>query len=76
MAQYLVRKGLRNYEVAKFDDSDSPLEVYTFYSRGCSCPARSRSCKHDKILKAWEKAGSKAGLVFDDSAHIIGDLFN
>jgi hypothetical protein len=75
MAQYLVRKGKLNYELAKFDDSADVLKVYTMYSRGCSCPSRARSCKHSKILTAWEKANKQPGLVFDDDANIIGNLF-
>ena len=53
MPQYIVRKGKYNYEVAKFDDTDTPVDVYRFHARGCSCPARSKSCKHTKMLNAW-----------------------
>jgi hypothetical protein len=74
MAQYLVRKGKVNYELAKFDDSADVLEIYT-YPRGCNCPSRSKHCKHSKILTAWEKADKQLGLVFDDEANIIGNLF-
>jgi len=75
MPQYIVRKGKYNYEVAKFDDSREPIDVYTFNQRGCGCPARTRSCKHIRIVKAWEKADKKLGLVFDDNAQIIGNIF-
>ena len=75
MAQYLLRKGQINYELAKFDDSADVLEIYTFYPRGCNCPSRSKHCKHSKILTAWEKADKQLGLVFDDEANIIGNLF-
>jgi hypothetical protein len=74
MAQYLVRKGKINYEMAKFEDSDSPTAIYSFYERGCSCPSRSRSCKHHKILKEWKKAGEPLGVVYNDEAEIIGML--
>ena len=76
MAQYIVRQGRWSNEVAKFDDTREPLDVYTFNQRGCGCPARTRSCKHIRIVKAWEKADMKLGLVFDDNADIIGNIFS
>ena len=76
MAQYIVRQGRWSNEVAKFDDSREPIDVYTFNQRGCGCPARTRSCKHVRILKAWEKADKQLGLVFDDNARVIGNIFN
>jgi len=75
MPQYLVRKGKFGNEVTKFDDTDSPVDHYPFGSRGCSCPARARNCKHTKIVKEWEKLGKPVGVVFDDSANVIGNLF-
>jgi hypothetical protein len=75
MPQYMVRKGKIGYEIAKFDDTDTPVDVYTVGHRGCSCPARSRSCKHVKILKAWLKT-SEEGVVYDDAANNIGNIFN
>lgn len=74
MAQYLVRKGKIFYEMAKFEDSDSPTSVYLFTPRGCSCPSYSSSCKHTKILKAWKKAGEIPGTVYDDTANVLGVL--
>ena len=76
MPQYIVRQGRWSNEVAKFDDSREPIVVYTFYQRGCGCPARTRSCKHIRIVKAWEKADKQLGLVFDDNANIIGSMFS
>ena len=76
MAQYIVRQGRWSNEVAKFDDSSEPIDVYTFNQRGCGCPARTRSCKHIRIVKAWEKADKELGLVFDDNARVIGNIFN
>mgnify|MGYP007077460183 CR=1 FL=1 len=76
MPQYMVRKGKIGHEIAKFDDTDSPVDIYTITSRGCSCPARTRSCKHIRIVKAWEKAAKQLGLVFDDNAKVIGNIFN
>lgn len=75
MPQYLVRKGKHGNEVTKFDDTDSPVDHYPFSSRGCTCPARTRNCKHLKIVKQWEKLGKPIGSVFDDSALLIGNLF-
>jgi hypothetical protein len=75
MAEYIVRKGKFKHEVAKFEDSTYPIDVYSIGSRGCNCPARSRSCKHVKILKAWQKGDSEIGLVFNDNADIIGKLW-
>lgn len=76
MAQYIVRQGRWSNEVAKFDDSREPIDVYTFNQRGCSCPAWTRSCKHVRIVKAWEKAKKPLGVIFDDNANIIGNIFN
>ena len=39
--------------VTKFDDTDSPVDHYPFSSRGCTCPARARNCKHLKIVKNY-----------------------
>ena len=75
MPQYIVRKGKYNYEVAKFDDTDTPVEVYRFHARGCSCPARSKSCKHTKMLNAWRRAGSPEGVVYNDSIEEISNIF-
>ena len=75
MAQYIIRKGKLKHEVTKFDDTDSPVDHYPFSSRGCTCPARARNCKHLKIVKQWEKLGKPIGSVFDDSALLIGNLF-
>ena len=75
MPQYMVREGKYGHEIAKFDDSNTPLDVYTINSRGCSCPARSRSCKHTLILSAW-RSSTLEGIVFDDDAQEIGNIFN
>ena len=75
MPQYMVRKGRYGHEIAKFDDSNTSLDVYTINSRGCSCPARSRSCKHTRILTAWKK-NNVEGIVFDDNAQKIGNVFD
>ena len=76
MAQYIIRKGRLKHEVAKFDDSSSPLDVYSISDRGCNCPARSRSCKHTRKVKAWQKNGSLLGEVYDDNIKVIGYLFS
>ena len=76
MAQYIIRRGKFNHEMAKFDDTDTPVEVYQFYSRGCGCPARTRSCKHTRILSKWKRAGTPEGIVYDDDAQAIGNIFN
>ena len=75
MAEYLIRKGKFTDEVAKFEESDYPIDVYTINSRGCSCPARSRSCKHIKLIKTWKSMNSPIGAVFNDNADIIGNLW-
>ena len=75
MPQYIVREGRYGHEVAKFDDSNTSLDTYTINSRGCSCPARSRSCKHTRILRAWRNS-TLEGMVFDDDAQEIGNIFN
>ena len=75
MAQYLLRKGIINYELAKFDDSADPIEVYTISYRGCNCPSRYSKCKHSTILTAWQKANEPQGLVYNDKAEVIGNIF-
>ena len=75
MAQYIIRKGKYNYEVAKFDDTDTPVDVYSFNTRGCSCPARRSSCKHTKMVNAWKRAGFPEGLVYDDNIKEISNIF-
>lgn len=74
MSEYLLRKVKGHYSIAKFDSSDSPVDVYTFYPRGCSCPAGRRGCKHQKILKEWQKLKEQPGFVFNDEAVVIGVL--
>ena len=76
MAQYIIRKGRLKHEVAKFDDSSSPLDVYSISDRGCNCPARSRSCKHTRMVKTWKNNGSLIGEVYDDNIKVIGYLFS
>lgn len=75
MSEYLFRKGKFFYEVAKFEDSAEPTAVYLFTSRGCSCPARSASCKHTKLLKLWKQKGSIAGQVYNDTGDVVAHLF-
>lgn len=74
MAEYLARKGKDFYELAKFEDSDTPTAVYIFTERGCSCPSYRRSCKHLAIMKAWKRAGEPVGVVYDDTASVIATL--
>ena len=75
MTEYLVRRTKYAHEVTKFDDSSEPSGTYTIGGRGCNCPARTRSCKHIKIFKAWEKNGKPIGQIYDESANVIGSLF-
>jgi hypothetical protein len=74
MSQYLLRKVKTIYELAKFEDSDSPTAVYHISNRGCTCPAGRRSCKHTKIIKVWKAMGEPKGYVFDDESKHIGTL--
>jgi len=74
MADYLVRRTKNAFEVAKFEESSYPLNVYTVTGSRCYCPARTRSCKHMKIFKAWERNGSNLGEVYNDSAEVINRL--
>jgi hypothetical protein len=75
MAEYLLRKANLFYELAKFEDSDTPTAIYKFTKRGCTCPAGRRGCKHVKIMKAWKDLDEPFGYVFDDNAKHIGTLF-
>ena len=71
MSEYYVRKGKYAPEVAKFNESNQPLDVYSFTSRGCSCPARTKNCKHSRMVDKWESMGCPVGLIFNDSAEVI-----
>lgn len=75
MANYLVRKGKFTYEVAKFEESNVPSSVYRITSSRCDCPARTRSCKHISILKAWESSGKVEGSIISDEAKVVGNIF-
>jgi hypothetical protein len=74
MSQYLLRKVKTIYELAKFEDSDSPTAVYSISNRGCTCPAGRRNCKHFAIKNAWKALGEPIGYVFDDDANHIGTV--
>lgn len=55
---YLVRQIKKNtYEIAKFEDTNYAVDVYTITNNKCNCPAswRSTSCKHHKILTEYKK---------------------
>ena len=75
MANYLVRKGKFTYEVAKFEESNTPVGVYRITDSRCDCPARTRSCKHLSILKAWQSAGKVEGDILSDEAKIVNNIF-
>ena len=74
MAEYLLRKGKVFYELAKFEDTSEPTSLYKFTERGCSCPSRTRACKHTKILTAWKEAKEPWGAVYNDDAELIGNI--
>lgn len=74
MAQYLLRKVNKTYELAKFEDSDAPTAVYRFSNRGCTCPSSNRNCKHVTIRDTWKALGEPIGYVFDDSAKHVGTI--
>lgn len=74
MAQYLIRKGPIYDEIAKFDDTSEPVDVYVFTKRGCSCPASMRNCKHTRIYAAWNALKKPIGVVFNDSADVINTI--
>lgn len=75
MAQYIVRKGKFTHEVAKFEESNIPTGVYRLTDSRCDCPARTSSCKHRRILKAWKDNGNVVGAILSDEATVIGNLF-
>lgn len=55
---YLVRQVKKDiYEVAKFEDSNFPTDVYTVKSTKCNCPAsyRSKKCKHNLLVDEFKK---------------------
>ena len=54
MANYILRKGKFSNEIAKFEESNHPIDVYRVSERKCDCPSRYRACKHVKIFKTWQ----------------------
>ena len=72
--RFSSRKGKYTPEVAKFNESNQPIDVYSFSSRGCTCPARTRSCKHSRMIDEWESRGCPVGLIFDDNAEVIWQM--
>ena len=72
MSEYYVRKGKYAPEVAKFNESSQPIDVYSFNSRGCTCPARTRSCKHSRMIDEWESRGRPVGLFLTITQKLFG----
>ena len=56
-------------------NQSAPTGIYRVTSSRCDCPARTRSCKHISILKAWESAGKVEGSIISDDARVIGNIF-
>lgn len=75
MSQYLIRKNKHKLELAKFEDSDRPIDVYTIADNKCNCPSRYANCKHKKLAVIWQKDGSPIGNVYNDSGSVIGSIF-
>lgn len=76
MSEYLLRKRNKiTYEIARFDNSSSPINVYNIVSRKCSCPSRYANCKHVKLLKIWQENLEPFGVVYNDEGKQIGSLF-
>ena len=75
MANYILRKGRFSHEIAKFEESNRPLDVYRVSERKCDCPSRYLTCKHVKIFKTWQSDNYPSGRVYDDHAQVVGELF-
>ena len=75
MANYILRKGKFSHEIAKFEESNHPIDVYRVSERKCDCPSRYRACKHVKIFKTWQSDNYPIGRVYDDQANVVGELF-
>lgn len=75
MAEYVIRKKEKSVELAKFDETDRPIDVYTIAQGRCNCPSRYKVCKHTKIVTKWNKAGNPVGVVYDDDANQIGSIW-
>jgi hypothetical protein len=51
---YTVRQiGFKDYQVANFTDYSEPVAVYRVRDNRCSCPARIKNCKHQKIVECF-----------------------
>jgi len=74
--QYVIRRTRYSSEITKFEDRTYPSGTYTITDTRCFCPARTRSCKHMKIYRHWKRNGMKIGVVYDDSANEISNLFS
>lgn len=75
MGNYILRKGKFSHEIAKFEESSYPSDVYRISERKCDCPSRFSSCKHLKIFKTWKAENYPTGRVYDDHAQKVGELF-
>ena len=76
MIQYLIRAVANTVEVAKFEDTATPTELYTISKNTCNCPSRYSNCKHKKIMKDWISQGSTEGDIYSDDATKMGNLFS
>lgn len=75
MSQYVLRKLKHSIELAKFEDTDRPIDVYSIANNNCNCPSRYKKCKHVKIATEWQKQNCPIGVVYDDSANTIGTIW-
>ena len=52
------------------------LLIQLMFTASPAAAARTRSCMHMKILKAWEADGRNQGAIYSDSAELLGNLFD
>lgn len=80
-----LRRGHDIHELAKFNDTSAPTEVYELWqARGgrwvCTCPASFRphndgtKCKHPTYVRAFEEHGA-VGWAWEPEANRWHDLF-
>lgn len=70
MSEYTIARKGDQFDVAKFDGSDVPDEVYQVWltpTPRCVCPAwasgRTRPCKHIEGVQKWVAGGEKPGFI-------------
>ena len=84
MSIYIIRQVGSRYELAKFEDHNTPTDIYSIWRDECNCPGaykpytrgERKPCKHTEILKRWLDYGDdKIGMVYDSETDSFFRMF-